>query len=276
MQHVINDCPEPAPIGLLAGNGKFPVLFAATASSEGIRVVAVAHEGETDPALEQHVAAITWIRVGQIEPVVQAFRGWRVQRAVMAGGICKAALMGSFLPDERGLRVLSRLKTLSDDAVLRELAAELESEGIQVVESTLFLTSILTPKGRLAGPDLQESQWRDVEYGLEVARGIGRYDIGQTVVVKSRLVLAIEAIEGTDETLRRGGSLGRGGAVAVKVSKPGQDLRFDVPAAGPKTVDSCSASGIAVLALEAGKTLLLEKERFLLAAEQARLSVVGV
>lgn len=268
--------PASESVGLLAGNGSFPVLFARTATAEGTRVIAVAHEGETDPELRNYVAAITWIKVGQLNRVVETFRARGVRRAVMAGGIRKAALMSEFSPDERARRVLSRLRTWSDDAVLREVAAELEREGIEVVASTIFLASILTPSGRLAGPEPTESQWRDVRCGLEVARGIGRYDVGQTVVVKSGVVLAVEAIEGTDEALKRGGRLGKGEAVAVKVSKPGQDLRFDVPAVGPTTVATCCEAGIAVLALEAGKTLILEKEAFVAGAEQARLSVVGV
>jgi UDP-2,3-diacylglucosamine hydrolase len=276
MQEEERQCAQREPVGLLAGNGRFPLLFARTAKAEGARVVAVAHEGETDPALADHVEAITWIRVGQLEPVVRAFRSHGVRRAVMAGGIHKAALMTGFAPDERGARVLSRLRAWSDDAVLREVAVELENEGIAVVDSTLFLSSILTPPGRLAGPEIDAAQQRDIEYGLRVARGIGRYDVGQTVVVKSGVVLAVEAIEGTDEALKRGGRLARGGAVAVKVSKPGQDLRFDVPAVGPTTVETCREAGIAVLALEAGRTLLLEKERFLSAADAAGLAVTGV
>jgi len=276
MQNARNDPAKCELVGLLAGNGRFPVIFARTARAEGVRVVAVAHEGETEPELAGHVEDITWIRVGQLEAVVRAFRSRGVRRAVMAGGIRKAALMEGFSPDDRGLSVLSRLRTWSDDAVLREVASELEREGIEIVESTLFLASILMPAGLLVGPDLDESQRRDVEYGLEVARGIGRFDVGQTVVLKSGIVLAVEAIEGTDEALRRGGRLGRGGAVAVKVSKPGQDLRFDVPAVGPTTVETCREADVAVLALEAGRTLLVERERFVRAAEQTGLVVVGV
>jgi DUF1009 family protein len=263
-------------VGLIAGNGRFPVIFARTARGEGVEVVAVAHEGETAPDLGEHVDAITWIKVGQLDSIVRVFRASGVRRAVMAGGIRKAALMEHFAPDERGVRFLSRLETWSDDAVLRGVAAELEGEGIQVVESTLFLESILTPEGMLAGREPTDSQWRDVRYGVEVAKGIGRWDVGQTVVVKSGVVLAVEAIEGTDEALRRGGALGRGGAVAVKVSKPAQDLRFDVPAVGPHTVEVCREAGVAVLALEAGRTLLLERTDLVEAAGAARLSVVGV
>ena len=263
-------------VGLIAGNGRFPVLFARTARAEGAEVIAVAHEGETEPDLAEHVDSLTWIRVGQLEAIIRAFKERGVERAVMAGGIRKAALMEHFSPDARALAFLSRLGTWSDDAVLRGVAAEIESEGIEVVESTLFLGSILTPEGSLTSRVPTDAEWRDVRYGFAVAKGIGHWDVGQTVVVKSGIVLAVEALEGTDAALSRGGELGRGGAVAVKASKPRQDLRFDVPAVGPKTVPVCAGAGIAVLALEAGKTLLLEREAMLSAAEAAGLAVVGV
>lgn len=263
-------------IGLIAGNGTFPLEFARTARAEGCEVVAVAHEGETDPALAGDVAACTWIKVGQLDTIIRTFRDAGVRRAVMAGGIRKAALMEHFAPDERALRFLSRLTEWGDDVLLRGIAGELEGEGIAVVESTLFLGSILAPEGPMSARQPTDDQWADIRYGTAVAKGIGAFDIGQTVVVKSRMVLAVEALEGTDETLRRAGALGRGGVVAVKMSKPRQDLRFDVPAIGPHTVEVCRAAGVAVLAVEAGKTLLLERERLLADATAADLVLVGV
>jgi DUF1009 family protein len=263
-------------IGLIAGNGTFPVLFARTARQEGLAVVAVAHEGETPRELEGCVDHITWIKVGQLDTMIRTFRAHGVRRAVMAGGIHKAGLMDHFAPDERGQRFLASLTQWSDDALLRGVAAELESEGIAVVESTLFLRSILTPEGALTAQLPDASHMRDVAYGLAVAKGIGAWDIGQTVVVKSRIVLAVEALEGTDAALRRGGALARGGAVAVKVSKPNQDLRFDVPAVGPATVAVCREAGVVVLALEADRTLLLERDTLLRDAAAADLAIVGV
>ncbi len=263
-------------IGLIAGNGTFPLLFARTARAAGWRVAAVAHQDESDPGIAAAVDSLLWIRVGELDKLVDAFRAQGVTRAVMAGGINKASLMRNFAPDARGQRLLARLTQWSDDALLRGVAAELEGEGVEVVESTLFLESILTPTGPLAGPELSPEQWRDVRYGLAVAKSVGRFDVGQTVVVKAGMVLAVEAIEGTDAALRRGGALGCGGAIAVKVSKPGQDLRFDVPAVGPETVQTCRAAGIDALALEARRTLLLERDRFLAAAGAGGLSVVGV
>lgn len=263
-------------IGLIAGNGTFPLLFARTARQEGLSVIAVAHEGETPAEIAGCVDALTWIKVGQLDTIVRTFQQHGVRRAVMAGGIRKAALLEHFAPDERAMRFLARLSQWSDDVLLRGVAEELENEGIAVVASTLFLGSLLTAPGPLTERQPSEEQWRDIRYGLAAAKGIGQWDIGQTVVVKSRIVLAVEALEGTDAALRRGGALGHGGAVAVKVSKPGQDLRFDVPAVGPATIAVCREAGIAVLALEAGRTLLLERDALLAAAAAAELSIVGV
>jgi UDP-2,3-diacylglucosamine hydrolase len=260
-------------VGLIAGNGRFPLIFARTARSEGVSVVAVAHEGETLPELTGLVDAITWIQVGELGRMISSFRDAGIDRAVMAGGIRKAALLEHFAPDERGMQFLARVGSLGDDTLLRGVAAELEGEGITVVESTLFLATLLAPHGALTTRQPNDAEWRDIRHGVAVAKAIGRWDIGQSVVVKSGIVLAVEAIEGTDATIQRGGCAG---AVVVKVSKPQQDLRFDVPAVGLETVRVCTAAGVAVLALEAGKTLLLDKDDLLQQAAADGLSIVGV
>jgi len=260
-------------VGLIAGNGRFPILFVRTARAAGVEVVVVAHEGETLPELADEIDGITWIQIGQLGKIIDTFQRAGIDRAVMAGGIRKEALLEHFAPDERGMQFLSRLTTLGDDTLLRGVAGELESEGIQIVDSTLFLEDILAPAGVLTSRTPDEEQWKDIHFGIEVAKGVGRWDIGQSVVIKSRIVLAVEAIEGTDATIRRAG---RPGAVVVKVSKPGQDMRFDVPAIGPQTVQVCVDAKVAVLALEAGKTLLLDKQELLAAAESAGLVIVGV
>jgi hypothetical protein len=260
-------------VGLIAGNGRFPLIFARTARAEGVEVVAVAHEGETLPELNTAVDTITWIKVGELGRVIHAFRASGIERAVMAGGIRKLALLDHFAPDERALAFLNRVGSFGDDALLRGVADELESEGIRVVESTLFLSTLLTPVGPLTTRLPDDAQWKDIRLGMDVAKAIGRFDIGQSVVIKSGMVLAVEAIEGTDATIQRAG---RPDAVVVKVSKPHQDLRFDVPAVGPDTVRACTAAKVAVLALEAGKTLLLDKDELLQLANDAGLSVIGV
>lgn len=260
-------------VGLIAGNGRFPLIFARTARAEGVAVVAVAHEGETQPELAGLVDAITWIKVGELGRMIRTFRDAGVDRAVMAGGIRKAALLEHFAPDERGMQFLARLGSFGDDTLLRGVAGELESEGIHIVASTLFLSALLTPAGPLTKQVPDDAQWTDIRHGFRVAKAIGQWDVGQSVVVKSSIILAVEAIEGTDATIQRGG---RPGAVVVKVSKPQQDLRFDVPAIGPDTVRVCTAAGVGVLALEAGKTLLLDKDELLSLADAHGLSIVGV
>lgn len=260
-------------VGLIAGNGRFPLIFARTARAAGIEVVAVAHEGETLPELNDIVDAVTWVKVGELGRIISAFHRSGIDRAVMAGGIRKVAALEHFAPDDRALRFLARLGGLGDDTVLRGVAEELESEGIRIVESTLFLSALLTPAGPLTTQVPDAAQWNDIRLGFAVAKAVGRWDIGQSIVIKSGIVLAVEAIEGTDATIRRGG---RAGAVVVKVSKPQQDLRFDVPAVGPETVRVCAEVRAAVLALEAGTTLLLDKEELLQHADRVGLSIVGV
>jgi DUF1009 family protein len=260
-------------VGLIAGNGRFPLIFARTARAAGIEVVAVAHEGETMPELNEAVDTITWVKVGELERIIRTFHDSGIDRAVMAGGIRKAAFLEHFNPDARALQFLARLGSLGDDVLLRGVAAELEGEGITIVASTLFLATLLTPRGPLTRRAPTETQWTDIRHGIAVAKSIGGWDIGQSVVVKSGIVLAVEAIEGTDATIQRGG---RPGAIVVKVSKPQQDLRFDVPAVGPDTVRACGAAGVAVLALEADKTLLLDKDDLLHEADACNLCIVGV
>jgi len=260
-------------VGLIAGNGRFPLIFARTARAEGVDIVAVAHEGETLLELNTVVRGVTWIKVGQLGRIISTFQEAGVDCAVMAGGIRKAAFLEHFAPDERGQRFLASLKSFGDDALLRGVAAEIENEGIPVVASTIFLTTILTPVGALTTRTPDDGQWNDIRHGIAVAKDIGRWDVGQSVVVKAGMVLAVEAIEGTDATIQRAG---RAGAVVVKVSKPQQDLRFDVPAVGLETVRVCAAARVAVLALEAHKTLLLDKDDMLRHADEVGLSIVGV
>lgn len=263
-------------VGLIAGNGTFPLAFARGARRIGVEVVAVGHVGETDPALEPLVDSLTWVKVGELGRIIAALQAHGVRRAVMAGGIRKSTLFENFAPDERALAFLARLPHLGDDAVLRGIAGELESEGIAVVDSTVFLPHLFADEGVMTSAVPTEAQWTDARHGARVAAAVGRWDVGQTVVVKNGVVLAVEAIEGTDAAIRRGAELGQGGAVVVKTSKPGQDLRFDVPAVGRDTAEVCAAAGVAVLALEAGRTLMLDKEELLARADALGIAVIGL
>jgi DUF1009 family protein len=263
-------------LGLIAGNGQFPLLFASEAKREGYEVVAVAHRGETLEEIEAIVGDVTWIYVGQLGKIIRTFHGAGVSEAVMAGGIRKVKLFGNFRPDLRGARFLARLKARDDDALLRGVADELAGEGIKILDSTICLPELIAREGVLTRRKPNASQWDDIGVGLEAAKEIGRLGIGQTVVVKNRVVVAVEAVEGTDSAVQRGGLLAKSGCVVVKVAKPGQDLRFDVPAVGVETIKNMREVGGAVLAIEANKTIILEKQAFLREAEASGIVVVAV
>lgn len=263
----------PDRIGLIAGNGVFPLIFADTAKERGLSVVAVAHIGETEPSLSEKVDDILWIRVGQIGKLISYFKKSGVSNAVMAGGIRKTRIF-EVRPDLRALSLLARLKEKKDDALLRAVAGELERENINIRESTAYLTTLLADKGELTRP-LKESEKEDVRWGWRLAKKVGLLDIGQCVVVRNGVILAVEAIEGTDATIRRGGKLGKENAVVIKVCKPQQDLRFDIPTVGPETIQTMIEVKASVLAVEAGKTLLLEKDRLIRDAKAAGIAVAG-
>jgi len=263
-------------IGLIAGNGRFPIIFAENAKRLGYAVSAVAHIGETAPELEQYVERIHWIKVGQFNKLIQALKEDGVRQAVMLGGIKKTHVFTTVRPDLRALALFSRLKQWKDDAILREVATELEGEGIQIRESTFGLLGILVEEGSLTERSPSKKEWEDIRYGWEVAQDIGRLDIGQCVVVKDRVVVAVEAVEGTDEAIRRGGVLAGEGAVVVKRSKPQQDLRFDLPAVGPATVEAMASVKATVLALEADRSVLLDRDETLRKAERAGIAIVGL
>lgn len=265
-----------APLGLIAGNGVFPRLVARGAREAGVDVVAVAHVGETEPDLEGEVRACTWIRVGELGKMIRTLKQAGCERAVMAGGIRKARLFSGFRPDLRGAAFLARMRTLHDDKLLRGIADEIESDGIRVIASTEYLPRLVPAPGVLSRRSPKAHERSDVDFGVRVAKAVGSFEIGQTVVVKNGLVLAVEAVEGTDAAIRRGGELARGGAVVVKVSKPQQDLRFDVPAVGPETIRLMAEFGATVLAVEAGRTIVLEREQMLEAAARAGIAVVAV
>jgi hypothetical protein len=262
-------------IGLIAGNGSFPLAFARAAKEKGLQVVAVAHEGETLPELASLVEAIVWIKVGQLGKLIKTFKDHGVSDVLMAGGIKKTRLFGGSVPDMRALSLLARMIHKKDDSLLRAVAEELESEGITVRESTLYLDNLLAQPGLLTRRKPTKDEQQDIEFGWQMAKEIGKLDIGQTVVVKDQAVLAVEAIEGTDEAIRRGGRLCGKGAVVVKICKPQQDLRFDLPAIGPQTIQSLHEVKASCLAVEAGKTIILDREQVILEAERAGISIVA-
>jgi DUF1009 family protein len=263
-------------IGLIAGKGQFPLLFAQAARRHGVEVVAVAHRGETDPGLASLVKELHWVYVGQLGKIIRLFKGAGVRQAVMAGGISRGRLFREFRPDLRALSVVRRAGAGRDDRLLRAVAEELETEGITIAPSTLFLDDLLAPAGQISRRAPSTEELADIAFGFKIAKEIGALDLGQCVVVRRQVVVALEAIEGTDETIRRGGRLSGPGAVVVKVSKPNQDLRFDVPAVGLDTLGAMQEVKAAALAVEAGKTLIFDREEMLKAAAQAKIALWGV
>ncbi|HUJ17324.1 MAG TPA: UDP-2,3-diacylglucosamine diphosphatase LpxI [Nitrospirota bacterium] len=262
-------------IGLIAGNGNFPLAFARAAKEKGLQVIAVAHEGETLPELAELVDGIFWVKVGQLGKLIKIFKDQDVSDVLMAGGIKKTRLFGGGLPDMRGMTVLARMIHKKDDSLLRAVATELESEGITVRESTLYLDNLLAQAGVLTKRKPTKDELQDIEFGWHLAKEIGKLDIGQTVVVKDQAVLAVEAIEGTDEAIRRGGRLCREGAVVVKTCKPQQDLRFDLPAIGIQTMQTMREVNASCLAVEAGKTIILDRQAVVLEADRAGISIIA-
>jgi DUF1009 family protein len=263
-------------IGLIAGKGQFPLLFAQAAKNQGFRVIAVAHRGETDPELGAVVHRLHWVYVGQLGKIIRIFKKEGVGRAVLAGGISRGRLFREFRPDFRALSLIRRVGGGQDDRLLRAVADELEGEGIQIAPSTLFLDELLASPGQLSRRAPTPEELRDIDFGYQVAKEIGRLDIGQCVVVRRGVVVALEAIEGTDETIRRGGLLAGPGTVVVKVSKPHQDLRFDVPAVGLETIRTMAEVKAAVLAVDAGKSLMFDRGEMLKEADRAGIAVWGV
>lgn len=248
--------------GIIAGNRTLPLLFARQARALGVkRLVAVAFEGETDPALVQLVDQIVWLKVGQLSKMLSAFTRNGVSHCVMLGQIAPKHLH-DVRPDLRAMGLLLRLKEKNAHTIFGAIADELKKEGVELIDASPWLRPLMPGPGFALGPKLTEAQREDVALGFRIAKEVSRLEIGQTVVVKNGTILAVEGFEGTDQCLARGGQLSgkAGGAVAVKLAKDKHDMRFDVPCVGPQTLEACAAARIAVLAIEAGRTLVLEQD----------------
>jgi UDP-2,3-diacylglucosamine hydrolase len=263
------------PIGLIAGNGNFPLLIARAARQEGKKIVAIAHVGETLPELEPLVDKIFWIHLGEFGKLIRTLKKEGVKEVLMAGGVDKKKMFSKIRPDLKGWVMMAKMGHRKDDFVLRSVATELEREGLKVYPSTAFLPSLLAPAGVLTKRHPTSSEERDIEFGWALAKDLGRLDIGQCLVVRNGAVLAVEAIEGTDETIKRGGILAKEKAVVVKVSKPMQDLRFDLPAVGPQTIETMHEAKACVLAIETGKTLIFDREETIRRADLYKISIVS-
>lgn len=267
---------DPQKIGIIAGGGQFPLLFVEAAKKKGRTVVMVAHKGETSPEVATAADEVCWVKLGQLGKITKFFKNQGVGEAVFLGFITKTQIFRNILPDLKGLTLWNKVDSRQDDALLRAVAGVLEEEGVKILESTIYLQHLLFPKGVLTKKKPSKKQIQDIIFGWKNAKEIGRLDIGQCVVVRNRNVLAVEAIDGTDATIKRGGKLAKEKAVVVKVQKPGQDARFDLPATGLTTITSMKRVKAAVLAVETGKSLLFDREEVIDAANEAGIIVVGV
>ncbi len=263
-------------IGLIAGFGKLPIAFAKAAARKNISVVAVGIVGEANPELEKYVDSFYWISVGKLDDIIKTFTNEKIKEVVMAGAITKTVMFTGIEVDDRVMRILSSLEDRNDDSLLVAVANEIEREGIAVKDSTTYLGCLLPDEGCLTARQPTESEMADIRFGMKMAKCIGELNIGQTVVVKDLVVLAVEAIEGTDEAIRRGATLGGEGVVVAKVTKPKQDLRFDLPAVGVTTITIMAEVGASVLAVEAGKTIILEMEKVVDLANSSGISIVAM
>lgn len=266
----------PSSIALIAGNGIYPETFVAAARRAGVgRLVAAAFENETKPGLAGLVDAIGWFRVGQLGRMIAFLKREGISQAVMVGQIAPKNLF-DLRPDIRTLLMLARLKRRNAETLFGAIADEMAKDGITLLPATTFLEDLMPGPGLVAGPRPKQRRWEDAEYGFRIAKETSRLDIGQTVVVKNGTVLAVEAFEGTNEAVKRGGAMGRGGATMVKVSKPGQDMRFDVPVVGPDTIRNAAQAGVDVVAVEAGRTLLLGLDELQRECQTARISLIAL
>lgn len=261
--------------GLIAGNGKFPFLVVEGARRAGAELAVAAIKEETDPAIEKVAERVTWVGIGQLGRMIRFFKREGVEKAIMAGQVKHVQIFSGALPDVRMLKMLISLPRRNTDALIGGVAAELAREGIELIDSTYFLQDHLPTEGVLTRRAPDERERGDIEYGLEVAREIARLDLGQTIVVRSRACVAVEAMEGTDATVRRAGTLAKGRLTVVKVAKPNQDMRFDVPVVGVPTIETMLEAGATCLCVTAGKTLIFDREEMLELANRRRIAVVA-
>jgi len=263
-------------IGLIAGNGQLPQVVASNIRAAGHQLIAIGHLGETRKDLKNYVDTLKWVHIGELGKIIDLLLEEGVKSALFIGGVSKRHFFSKARPDDRALRVLSRLRNKKDDSILRAIAEEVESAGIRVESPLLFLQENMALKGCWTERKPTGREENDIFFGWRIAKSVGRLDLGQSVVVKDQIVLAIEAIEGTDETVRRGGLLGRGDVVVVKVCKPKQDLRLDLPVIGPETVKILKVARASALAVEAGKTIVIDKERVIREADRSHLCLMGI
>ncbi|MBX3300456.1 MAG: UDP-2,3-diacylglucosamine diphosphatase LpxI [Acidobacteria bacterium] len=261
--------------GLIAGNGKFPFLVIEGARRAGEHLAVVAIKEETDPAIDQVADDVIWVGLGQLGRMISHFKSRNVSRAMMAGQVKHIQLFSGSLPDLRMVKMLWNLPRRNTDALIGGVADEMAKEGIELIDSTYFNRDLLASEGTMTRRKPTGDESDNILYGLQIASELGRLDLGQTVVVRAKACVAIEAMEGTDATIRRAGELARGKLTVVKVAKPGQDMRFDVPVVGTPTIETMVEAGATCLSVTPGKTLMFDRAEMLALADRHKISVVG-
>jgi len=262
-------------IGMIAGNGRFPFLVAQEIKKHGDRVIAVALKEEADKEIENFCDETIWLSVGKIQKIIDAFKDRNVDTAIMVGQVKHAKIYSAITMDLRALKIMTSLVNKKTDTILGAVVKEFEKDGITFLPSHIYLKHLLAQKGVIAGKKLNSDESKDAEFGFKMAKAIAGLDIGQTVVVKDKSVLAVESIEGTDECIKRAYSLGGENAIVVKVAKPNQDFRFDVPVIGTRTIDTLNDNKIRAMIIEADATLILDKEEVLEKAKKTNVTIIA-
>jgi UDP-2,3-diacylglucosamine hydrolase len=261
--------------GMIAGNGSFPFLVLDGARRAGVSLAVVAIKEETDPRIDQNDEEVEWVGIGQLGRMISFFKRRGIEKVLMAGQVKHAQIFSGAMPDLRMVRMLWNLPQKNTDALIGGVAAELAKEGIELIDSTFFITEQLAGTGILTKRRPTDSEAANIEYGLHIANEIARLDLGQTIVVRAQACVAIEAMEGTDATIRRAGKLANGKLTVIKVAKPDQDMRFDVPVVGVPTIQTMIEAGATCLSITAGKTLMFNKDDMLALANSNKIAIVG-
>ena len=262
--------------GLIAGNGKFPFLVLEGAKKQGVSLSVVAIKEETDPRIEEVAKKVIWVGIGQLGKMISFFKNEGVSKAIMAGQVKHVQIFSGALPDLRMLKMLFGLKQRNTDSLIGAVADELAKDGIELIDSTFFIQDQLAQEGVLTRRQPDKTEQENIEYGLKIANEIARLDLGQTIVVRAKACVAIEAMEGTDAVIRRAGELAKGKLTVVKVAKPNQDMRFDVPVVGVPTIKTMMEAGASCLCLTAGKTLMFDRKEMIALADEKKIAIVAV
>ncbi len=261
--------------GLIAGNGKFPFLVVEGARNMGVQLFVVAIKEETDPRIDEVADNVKWVGIGQLGKMLSFFQENGVEKAIMAGQVKHVQIFSGAIPDLRMAKMLWNLPRRNTDSLIGGIATELAKEGIELIDSTYFIQDHLAPAGPITKRKPSDDELENIGYGLHIAHEIARLDLGQTIVVRAKACVAIEAMEGTDSTIRRAGELAKGKLAVVKVAKPDQDMRFDVPVVGIPTIEAMIEAGATCLSVTAGKTLIFDREKMIDLANRHKIAVIG-